>query len=107
MSHLPGNKPFTAKLTTTRGRRANFTVEPLADEKPAPQLKPITPETVAEFERDIAAAKTIQELDAVGADLKAWDLGSYREKLQTAWGDRRSAIKAGVKEPETQVTEEN
>ncbi len=34
MSHLPGNKPFSAMLTSTRGRRSRHTVQPLPDEKP-------------------------------------------------------------------------
>lgn len=31
MSHLPGNKTLSVKLTSTRGRRASVTVEPLPD----------------------------------------------------------------------------
>jgi hypothetical protein len=88
MSHLPGDKPLTVKLTSTRGKRASHTVEPLPDAPP-----PITTEAAIEFDRDIAHAKTIAELDAIGADLKACDLGKHREKLQTAWGARRAAIK--------------
>jgi hypothetical protein len=107
MSHLPGNKPFTAKLTTTRGRRANFTVEPLADDKAAPKPPAITEDTVAEFQRDIADAKTTAELDAVGAELKAVDLGKHREKLQTAWADRRADIKADAEASKSQPTEGN
>lgn len=46
MSHLPtGNKPFTAKLTVSRGKKGRFTVEPLTD-APKP-TSPVTPETVA------------------------------------------------------------
>lgn len=89
MSNLPGNRPLTVKLTKTRGRRQNHTVEPLPDAPPA-----ITAETVAEFEQRIANATTIQELEAVAADLKAQDLGNHRKHLLAAWSDRRAAIEA-------------
>ncbi|MEH3033337.1 MAG: hypothetical protein PGN07_04675 [Aeromicrobium erythreum] len=40
MSHLPtGDKPFSVKLTASRGRRAPVTVQPLKD-SPAPQQSP-------------------------------------------------------------------
>lgn len=45
MSHLPGGKPFSAKVTVKRGRRAPITVQPLAD-APAPSNEP-TAEQVA------------------------------------------------------------
>ena len=35
MSNLPGGKPFSVKLTSSRGRRTSVTVEPLPD-APAP-----------------------------------------------------------------------
>lgn len=89
MSNLPGNRPLTVKLTKTRGRRQNHTVEPLPDGPPA-----ITAETVAEFEQRITDAVTVDELKNVGADLKSWDLGIHREPLQSAWSDRKKAIEA-------------
>lgn len=36
MSDLPGNKPLSVPLLITRGKSATFTVQPLADEAPAP-----------------------------------------------------------------------
>jgi hypothetical protein len=96
MSHL--DKRLTLALTITRGKRAPFTVDPLLDE-PTKKLAWITDEMATEFERDIAAANTVQELDAVGADLKAWDLGAHREKLSAAWGERRGALKGQAAEP--------
>lgn len=102
LSHI--QKRLTLALTVTRGKRAPFVVEPLPDAPPAQQ--PITPETVAEFERDIAAATTVDELDVVAADLKAWDLGSHRKHLQSAWGDRRAAIKSEAAPESEQGTQE-
>jgi hypothetical protein len=87
MSNLPGNRPLTVKLTKTRGRRQNHTVEPLPDGPPA-----ITAETVAEFEQRITDAATVDELKNVGADLKSWDLGIHREPLLSMWSDRKKAI---------------
>lgn len=101
MSHLPGNKPFSAMLTSSRGRRTRVGVEPLADEPAKPERSPITPDDLAEFERDIAAAATPAELDAVVAELKARELGNYQKRLQDACKARRAAILA---EPGTQET---
>ncbi len=95
MSHI--DKRLTLALTITRGKRAPFTVEPLTDEPR--KLATITDEMATEFERDIAAANTIKELDGVGADFKAWDLGAHREKLLAAWGDRRYVLKRQAAEP--------
>lgn len=97
MSHLPNNKRMTVQLTATRGRRGMVTVEPLPD---APTLRELTPDALAEFERDIAAATTVEELGAVGADLKAWDLGSHKERLQAAWSARRDALRAAAQQAE-------
>lgn len=79
MSHL--DKPVTVPLTVTRGKRAPFTVEPLAD---GPD--------VTEFEDRIADATTTAELDAVAADLKECDLGANRKHLQELWTNRRKTI---------------
>jgi len=42
LSHLPGNKPLVAMLTSTRGRRARHVAEPLPDEEPSPDGKPLS-----------------------------------------------------------------
>ena len=86
LSHI--DQRMTLALTVTRGRRAPFTIEPLSDAPAA-----ITAADVADFERRIADASTIQALDAIGRDLKARDLGSHRGHLQSAWADRRKVIK--------------
>lgn len=89
MSHI--DQRLTIPLTVTRGRRAPFTVEPLADGPPA-----ITEEAVADFEQAIANAATEADLAQIGADLKAWNLGPHREALQALWSERRKAIKEAV-----------
>lgn len=78
---------ITLALTVTRGKRAPFVVEPLPDAPPS-----IDPDAVAEFERRIADASSIQELDAVARDLKARDLGSHRARLIAAGRDQRAAL---------------
>lgn len=87
---------LSVALTVTRGRRAPFTVEPLPDAPAA-----ITAEDAADFEHRIAEASSTRELDAIGRDLKARDLGSHRAHLQSAWADRRKAIKEPVPTPQT------
>jgi hypothetical protein len=85
LSHL--EKRLEIALTVTRGRRSTFSVDPLPDEPAA-----ITQAEVTEFENRIAAAESIQELDAVARDLKAQELGAHRGHLLSAWSERRSTI---------------
>ena len=87
MSHLPGGKPLTVKLTKTRGRKQNYTVEPLPDAPP-----PIVDDEATEFEARITASATLADLDAIAGDLKARDLGAHRKHLLAAWSERRAAI---------------
>jgi hypothetical protein len=86
MSHIASR--LTLALTVTRGRRAPFTVEPLPDGPPA-----IDDDTVADLMRAIAEATTTDDLANVASDIKKWDLGPHKQKLQTAWADRSKAIK--------------
>jgi hypothetical protein len=88
LSHL--DKRLEIALTVTRGKRATFTVDPLTE----PQA--VTPEAVADFERRIGAASSVQDLDEVARDLKACELGGHRESLTAAWKERRAAIEAAV-----------
>jgi hypothetical protein len=57
LSHIDG--PHTANLTITRGKRGNFTVQPLPDLSPADVLrqewKTATPERRAEIEAEVKA----------------------------------------------------
>lgn len=84
MSHI--NDRLTVALSVTRGKRAPFTVEPLTE--PAP----ISPDVIAEFERDIAKASTPADLDEVAADLKSCDLGPHRDRLRGLWAERRKEL---------------
>jgi hypothetical protein len=90
MSHI--DKRMTIALTVTRGKRAQFTVEPLREETPPAKPAAIDADAVAEFERDIANAATVKQLDEVAKDLKASDLGAHHNRLLTAWKERRAAI---------------
>ena len=85
MSHIDSR--ITLALTVTRGKRAPFTVDPLPDGPPA-----ITDDALTEFEMRIAESLTVDELAVIATDLKAWDLGKHRKRLQDAWGARRTAI---------------
>jgi len=88
MSHLPtGDKPFTVKLTSTRGRRASHTVEPLVT------LPPITDDDALDFGRAISEAASVIELEELKAQLKARDLGGHRGVLQSAWTARNNELK--------------
>lgn len=62
MSHLPGNKPFEVKLTSSRGKRASVRVEPLPELSRVDQLKAewraAGPERRAEIETEVAALST-------------------------------------------------
>lgn len=63
MSHIDG--PLTVALTATRGRRKNFTVQPLPDatptRTPAPTADPIV---VSEWVETFEAATTVAQLQA-------------------------------------------
>lgn len=87
LSHI--DKPLTISLTETRGKRKPHRIEPLPDSPPL-----IDDGAAAEFEQRITAAETLDVLNTIGTDLKAWDLGGHKQKLQTAWADRSKAIKA-------------
>jgi hypothetical protein len=85
MSHI--DHKLTLALTTTRGKRSSFVVEPLADAPP-----PISDEDAADFARCIAESSTVAELESVATALKSCDLGSHRKRLQTAWAERKAAL---------------
>jgi hypothetical protein len=78
---------LTLSLTTTRGKRSPFTVEPLPDAPAA-----ISDDRVAEFERLIAQATDSVELDIIARNLKSHNLGKHRDHLLTAWKDRHATI---------------
>lgn len=86
VSHLSDiDKRIQVALTVTRGKRSLFTVEPL----------PAISADVTEFAGKIAAATTLDELDALARELKAIvpSLGARnRGQLQDAWKSRRAAL---------------
>lgn len=72
LSHLPGNKPLTVALTSTRGRRAKHTVEPLPDETPPPKA-PKPPSAAAIVGAFDALGVTLEQLEKrVGRQQDAW-----------------------------------
>lgn len=71
MSHLPGNKTFTAMLTSSRGRRTRYTVEPLPDAPAATPKPPSADKIIAAFE---ALGVTLVQLETrLGRARDAWD----------------------------------
>lgn len=94
MSDIPAR--LSLALTVTRGRRAPFVVEPLPE---GPQA--ITVEQADEFKARIDGASTAAELNAIGADLKACELGSHRKRLQSAWSDRNAELKSAAESSST------
>jgi hypothetical protein len=95
MSHI--DKRLQVALTVTRGRRAQFAVDPLKDEpapKPAPTSPPISDDDALDLTRSITEAATIADLDEIARDLKALELGGHRAALMSAWSGRKAAIEA-------------
>jgi hypothetical protein len=96
MSHLPGNKPLTVALTSTRGRRAKHTVEPLPDAPSTNGSKP--PSAAAIVDAFKALGVTVEQLELrVGAD---------REKWTEADLDKLAGIGRAIKAGGTTVYEE-
>ncbi len=87
MSHI--TKRETLMLTVTRGRRAPYVVEPLPDGPPI-----ITPEQADEIAAAIEKAADRPELNAIGAQLKAFDLADHRGRLQGLWKSRLSELES-------------
>lgn len=83
LSHI--DKRIQIALTVTRGKRAPFVVDPLPDDKPAPDI--------AELGKRIATAATIETLDAIARELKSCDLGAHRGRIQAQWTERRAELK--------------
>lgn len=83
MSHI--ERPIEIALTVTRGRRAAFIVEPLAE----------PPSAISEFRGRISSAASMQELETVAKDLKAMDLGEHHSQLLAAWTTRKTELSGG------------
>ncbi len=85
MSHIGQRR--TLALTVTRGKRAPFIVEPLPDGPPL-----ITDGQADEIAADIETAADRAALDAIGAQLKTFELGQHRARLGQLWKERANAI---------------
>lgn len=101
MSHLPGNKTLTVKLTSTRGRKASHTVEPLTDAPPKAK-SPSAAGVIKAFE---SMGVTVEQLELkAGADHEAWNSEDIAKLAALG-----KAIKAGTstvyEEFDTQTTE--
>jgi hypothetical protein len=93
ISHLSDiTARLTLSLTTTRGKRAPFIVEPLPDAPPAT----VAADLVENFSTQITDAATLDDLDKVAKKLKSQNLGAHREQLVAAWTERRAVISAEV-----------
>ncbi len=86
LSHI--DRRLEIALMVKRGRRSSFTVEPL----PSESSSAITKAEAADFERRIADAVSLQDLEAVARDLKARNLGGHRKHLLDTWSERKAAI---------------
>jgi hypothetical protein len=97
MSHLPGNKSFSAMLTSTRGRRTRISVDPLPDE-PSPRTASKTPTAAGIIGAFKAFGVTLEQLEArAGTEHTQWTADDI-----TALATLGKAIKNG----ETTVYEE-
>ncbi|NKU54961.1 hypothetical protein GS881_15545 [Rhodococcus hoagii] len=85
LSHI--EKRLTLALTVTRGKRAPYAVDPLPAGPPI-----ITNEQADEIATSIANAADRAELDALGAQLKTFDLADHRGRLYELWKSRLSEL---------------
>lgn len=98
ISHLSDiDKKLTLALTVTRGRRSPYVVEPLPAGPPL-----ITDAQADEIVAEIERAAEQAQLDAIGAQLKTFDLGQQRGRLVQLWKDRSNALSAAVNESDGQ-----
>lgn len=87
---------ITLALTVTRGKRAPFVVEPLADEPDG-----ISADDAAEYENQIALVDTLDDLKALYEQLKSIELGSHRASLTAAVTARKAEIENAAAEQPT------
>ncbi len=87
---------ITLALTVTRGKRAPFVVEPLADEPDG-----ISADDAAEYENQIALVDTLDDLKALYEQLKSIELGSHRASLMAAVTARKAEIESATAEQPT------
>ena len=85
LSHI--SKRLTLALTVTRGKRSPYSVDPLPDGPPI-----ITNEQAREIAESIEKAVDRAALDAIGAQLKAFDLANHRGRLIELWKARLTEL---------------
>lgn len=85
LSHL--DKPRSFALTVTRGKKAQYVVDPLPSGPPL-----ITDEIAGQFAADILAAGNVQALDAISVELKKHNLGNHRADLLAAFTARKAEL---------------
>lgn len=85
LSHI--DKRIQVALTVTRGKRAPFIIEPLAEQ-------PLPTDRIAEFTDLIEAATTVDELNAIATEIKAANLGSKGNGLRATFAARKKAIES-------------
>lgn len=82
MSHLPGNKPLVAMLTSTRGRRARHVAEPLPDEPTAAAAAQVPlPQRIAKVLTSFKAIgiTEAQIVAKLGKPSDQWDAGDVAQ----------------------------
>lgn len=100
MSHI--SKPETVMLTVTRGKRAPYTVDPLPDAPPT-----ITNAQATEIADGISQASSRDELNAIAAQLKTFDLANHRDPLFELWKARLAELEnSQIHEPGESATKE-
>ncbi|MBF6358087.1 hypothetical protein IU449_26690 [Nocardia higoensis] len=85
LSHI--DKRLTLALTVTRGQRKPVVIEPLPAGLPL-----INDAQVQELSTAIETAADRAALDAITAQLKAFDLAQHRGRLVQLWKDRANAL---------------
>ena len=102
MSHLPNGAPLIHKSTVSRGRRGEVTIKPLPDAPPT-----ITNEQAAEIAEGISQASDHDELNAIAAQLKTFDLAVHRDPLFELWKARIAELEnPQIQEPGESATTE-
>lgn len=92
MSHLPGGKPLSVKLTSTRGRRASVSVDPLPD----------APQTAAAASDGLSASARAKWVDRMDALLAEGDCEDATDQLIVISGlaERSIEERAGLTDDE-------
>ena len=103
ISHMSNlDKAKSIPLTKTRGKKEMFRVEPLPDAPPT-----ITNDQAAEIAEEISQASNRDELNAIAAQLKTFDLAVHRDPLFELWKARLAELEnPQIQEPGESATTE-